>query len=356
MFFEKENNARVLSSFLHQSSNELIDDKVRATRLSISRDIIRYISKSPTTWDETCTFNIKNIGEQFLDSLNVFDQSKPSHIDNIYSMSYRFLCEYDFLVGAGKELNMELRSIKDKIQGDIGEMDDMTKSQIIYASYMMPVNIAKYFINNANISDFKGFEQKKLEAEGLKQKWDEEIDKKEAKVEALKDKLEQYKTAFNFVALDQGFSNLGNKKAKEVFWLFLSLLGMGGLILSPLIAEIVIAVTRIYSGETLGLDHLIVLVPIFSIEIILIYFFRVILLNHRSVKAQIMQIELRQTLCQFIQSYADYSSEIKKQDEKALEKFENLIFSAIMSDTGNLPNTFDGVEQIAKLIKSVKNS
>jgi len=89
-----------------------------------------------------------------------------------------------------------------------------------------------------------------------------------------------------------------------------------------LIAEIVIAVTRSYSGETFGIVHLIVLVPIFSFEVILIYFFRVILLNHRSVKAQIMQIELRQTLCQFIQSYADYSSEIKKKDDKALENLK----------------------------------
>ncbi|HGE6119725.1 hypothetical protein [Vibrio cholerae] len=79
-------------------------------------------------------------------------------------------------------------------------------------------------------------------------------------------------------------------------------------------------------------------------------------MNYRSTKAQIMQIELRQTLCQFIQSYAEYASEIKSKDTTSLEKFENLIFSGILSDAEKLPSTFDGLEQIGKLLKSVKGA
>lgn len=130
---------------------------------------------------------------------------------------------------------------------------------------------------------------------------------------------------------------------------------MGLFIISPLVSEIILAAKGIYSGKSLGTDHLFVLVPIISIEIIMIYFFRVILFNHRSVKAQIMQIELRQTLCQFIQSYTEYSTEMKKQDPNALEKFESLIFSGVLSDPEKLPSTFDGVEQISNLIKSIKS-
>jgi hypothetical protein len=120
--------------------------------------------------------------------------------------------------------------------------------------------------------------------------------------------------------------------------------------------EIVLAAKGFYKELSLGIDHLLILLPLFSVEIILIYFFRVILLNHRSVKAQAMQIELRQTLCQFIQSYAEYSAKIKKQDGVALEKFESLIFSGILSDPEKLPSTFDGIEQIGNFIKSVKSS
>lgn len=356
MFFKNDDNAKVLASFLRKAEAAHIEDETRATRLSISREIIGYIYKTPEGWDERCTFNIKHIGDQFLQWLRDFDQSKPTHIDHIYCMAYRFLCEFDFLVGPGKELGMELRSLKNKIENDAGEMDGDVRSQIIYASYVMPANIAKDFINDANIGVFKEFEQKKLEAEKLKEQWDGEITSKEAAAKALKDKLEEYKIGFNFVGLYQGFSQLAEKKAKEAFWLFLSLIGMGLLILAPLVTEIVLAVTGIYKGNTLGMEHLLVLIPVISMEIILIYFFRVVLLNHRSVKAQIMQIELRQTLCQFIQSYTGYSSEIKKQDSSALDKFESLIFSGVLSDPEKLPSTFDGVEQIGNLIKSIKNS
>ena len=356
MFFENKDNAKVLAGFLRKAEAAHIDDKSHQSRLSISREIIGYIYKSPEGWDDRCTFNIKHIGDQFLQWLRDFDSTKPSHIDHIYSMAYRFLCEFDFLVGAGKELSIELRSIKNKIQQDADEIDDDVRSQIIYASYVMPANIAKDFINDANIGVFKDFEAKKIEAENLKEKWDKEIQSKEATVDALKEKLEKYKIGFNFVGLYKGFSELAEKKEKEAFWLFLSLICMGLLILTPLIVEIVFSVSGIIDSKTLGLDHLMILLPLISIEAILIYFFRVILLNHRSVKAQIMQVELRQTLCQFIQSYSDYSSEIKKKDSSALEKFESLIFSGVLADPEKLPSTFDGMAQIGNLIKSIKSS
>ncbi|HDR1868661.1 TPA: hypothetical protein SIC62_000746 [Pasteurella multocida] len=68
-----------------------------------------------------------------------------------------------------------------------------------------------------------------------------------------------------------------------------------------------------------------------------------------------MQLELRKTLCQFIQSYADYAKEIKEKDRSSLEKFENLIFSSILSDSEKVPSTFDGLEQLANLIKNIKS-
>lgn len=356
MFFGDEINAKVIGSFLRKAEAAHITDSHRRTRLDLSCKIIGFIYKSPEGWDERCSFNIKHIGEQYLQWLRDFDATKPSDIDHIYCMSYRFLCEFDFLVGAGKELSMELRSIKNKIQEDNAEMDGDIRSQIVYASFVMPANIAKEFINDANIGVFRDFEQKKQEAEKLKEQWENEIESKKVETDILKDKLDEYKIGFNFVGLYQGFSDLTKKKSKEAFWLFWSLIGMGFLIIIPLIVEIILALQGVYVGLSLGIDRFILLLPMISIEVVLIYFFRVILMNHRSVKAQAMQIELRQTLCQFIQSYADYSAKIKKQDGVALEKFESLIFSGILSDPEKLPSTFDGIEQIGNFIKSVKSS
>jgi len=354
MFFGEENNAQVLGKFLRKAEAAHVEDEVRAKRLSISKEIIGYIYKSPEGWDERCTFNIKHIGDQFLQWLRDFDSLKYDHIDHIYCMVYRFLCEFDFLVGPGKELGMELRRIKGQIESDVAEMDENVRSQIIYASYVMPANIAKEFINDSNIASFREFEIKKSEAENLKNQWDEEIRVKKAETDAIKEKLSEYKTAFNFVGLYKGFENLGVNKDKEASKLFWALIVMGVVIVLPLLIEITVAVSGVYQGKTLGIDHLLVIIPLISIEVILIYFFRVILHNLTSVRAQKMQIELRQTLCQFIQSYAEYAEKIKKQDKTALEKFENLIFSGILADPEKLPSTFDGIEQIGSLVKSLK--
>lgn len=356
MFFENEENSRILADFIRKAEATNLNDESSQSRLELAKEIIEYIYKAPKKWDDKCSFNIKHIGDEFIRSLINFDSSNTEQLDMIYSDSYRFLCEFDFLIGPEKELGRELRRIKNNIQQDTSEIDKDVKSQIIYASYVMPANIAKEFINDANIGAFKDFESQITKANDLKTKWDNEIKIKEETVDTLKDKLEEYKIGFNFVGLYQGFSELASKKKKEAFWLFLSLIGMGLLILIPLIVEIVFSILGLIDFKKLGLDHLMIFLPLISIEIILIYFFRIILFNYKSVKAQIMQIELRQTLCQFIQSYADYSSEIKKQDSSALDKFESLIFSGVISDPEKLPSTYDGIDQIGNFIKSIKNS
>ncbi|ELB1136149.1 hypothetical protein QQ214_000516 [Vibrio parahaemolyticus] len=126
---------------------------------------------------------------------------------------------------------------------------------------------------------------------------------------------------------------------------------MGLLLLAPLVYEFLAI-----QNKEMNFNDLIAFIPLVSIEIILIYFFRVILIHYKEAKTQIMQIELRMTLCQFIESYTSYSKEIKEQDSNALEKFENIIFSGILSDTEKLPSTFDGFEQLGSLVKSLKQA
>jgi len=88
--------------------------------------------------------------------------------------------------------------------------------------------------------------------------------------------------------------------------------------------------------------------------VIFIYYFRVLLFNYKSVKSQLLQIELRKTLCRFIQHYTEYSSQIKEKDSESLGKFENIIFSGIVSNEEKFPST-DGIEQLGKLIKAAKS-
>ena len=88
-----------------------------------------------------------------------------------------------------------------------------------------------------------------------------------------------------------------------------------------------------------------------SLVVMLFYFLRVCLGDVKSLKSQIMQLELRMTLCQFIQNYADTSKELKNKNKEGFEKFESLIFSSIVSSDEKIPTTFDGMDQLTNLLK-----
>lgn len=358
MFFDDKDSAKILGSFLNKSNDayQRIENESAKKRLSLSMKIIQYIYSSPKDWDDKCTFNRNHIGQNFLEELHEFDSSKstPTYINPIYVSSYRFLCEFVFL-SDGQPFS-ELSILKEQFQLNVDELDPDIRSQMIYASYVMPANIVQDYLNNPDIKAFKDFENQITAVKQLNLEWSNELKTKKQEVEELKSRLDEQKIAFNFVGLNQGFANLAYKKYRELALLFWSLITIGFLALLPIIYHIYHTYINFHPNMEVNIDHFFLFIPVFSIEIIIIYFFRIVLLNYRSVKAQIMQIELRQTLCQFIQSYADYSSKIKKLDPSALDKFENLIFSGVLSNPEKLPSTYDGLEQIAALIKNIKNS
>ncbi len=93
------------------------------------------------------------------------------------------------------------------------------------------------------------------------------------------------------------------------------------------------------------------LLPIMGIEILLLYFFRISLTHFNSTKAQMLQLEVRMSVCQFIQDYVSFVKENKDVD---LSKFEAMVFSAIASDDEKMPSTFDGIEQLTALVKNLR--
>ncbi len=363
MFFEKEMNVTTIANFIKFGRAANIKKSIIGQRLSISIEILSEILRNPKTWDRKCQFNIEYIGDQFINLLGNFNPNNftESSLGDIYTHCYRFLCEYDLKSKYGEEPNQRLNEARTNIQNDMVGNDDVdTRSQLVYASYIMPAHIVNEYLSSPEIELFKNFNSQIEKVHDLKEKWDNEINGKLAIVENLRDKLENYKTAFNFVGLNQGFSNLLIDKNKEVFWLSGYLIAMGVLILLPPVIGIsnlfLDPPQKILIVSNNLIEQIAALVSFLSLEVILLYFFRIILHRHRSVRTQIMQLELRKTLCEFIQNYASYSSEIKQQDNGALEKFENLIFSGIISEPGKLPSTYDGIDQITSLISKMKSS
>ncbi|MFW1503990.1 hypothetical protein ACEWBU_24370, partial [Vibrio parahaemolyticus] len=217
----------------------------------------------------------------------------------------------------------------------------------------MPVAITKRILNDPAINLFKSFPELSEQAKTQKSELETALKAKIEEVNTLKNTLDSYKDAFNFVGLHQGFGSILDKKQSELSKLRVFLILFSILLLVPIVGSIAVKL----SMESFGLwDGVSFLLPIMSLEIILIYYFRIMLSSYNSLKAQIVQLELRQTLCQFIQGYSEYAIEIKKADKEVLAKFENIIFSNVLTDEQKIPSTFDGLESIGKLLKSIKNT
>lgn len=210
-------------------------------------------------------------------------------------------------------------------------------------------------IHSTDISKVEEFIRTRDETVSKIDTWNSEFEAKKAAVEILKDKLDTYETGFNFVGLYQGFSALKKEKVDLVPSLEKRFTGLAaGIVIIPILELIWVLFNYKSLNTNLGILGFIAL-PTISIIIILFYFLRVSLIDLKSLKSQIMQLELRMTLCQFIQSYAEKSKELKEHNKEGFEKFESLIFSSIVSSDDKIPSTFDGMEQLSSLLKNFKS-
>ena len=348
---------------LEKSNPSIEDYKVHFIQI-----ILEKMSESDDCWLSICPFNYHYIGESFEKRLNFLEKNWDSEIlDDIFLMSIRFLRE--------AELTMR-RQYKQKLWNDDDTYEkiwDLFKSlinddihynqrfQLNYIQNDYSLMLLNDYLGNKLFQAFLNHEEniKKIEQQSITLKetsnkiqksFDEEMqksfDEKLEKVEQLSDTLENLKQGFNFVALSDGFSRMLNEKKSSKKWI-LRLLFLIAVIISA------IPTYKFFSDGGINLTWQQIAISA-GLELVLIYFFRVVLFHYRTVQTQIMQLDLRLSLCQFIQSYAEYAKEIKTNDKDALDKFENLIFSSILSSDEKIPSTFDGLEQLNSLIKQFK--
>jgi len=352
-FFKDKNNINILKDFSNKIDldQHLPDFELRRNKF-IKRILISMVTQSDE-WDKSCQINIAWIGDNLISRLSEEKEHTKDFLDEICADLYRFF--FELYLSMESELSHEFESDRVFIVSNVDKFEIHAADQIRYALHQMPISLFKRIANSEEISSVKDFNAFMVAAEKKKEEWNADLTLREDKVNILRDSLVKYENAFNFVGLYQGFDELGRQKANErdvtLFWLKI----MACVVISPILIEIVIILLNFENISSLKDLLLVSFFPTASLVVIIIYYFRILLSNYKSVKAQLLQIELRKTLCRFIQNYSDYSAPLKKQDSEALAKFENIIFSGLVSDDSNLPSTYDGVEQISNLIKSIKS-
>ncbi|MFE8644772.1 hypothetical protein ACFX58_06770 [Sphingomonas sp. NCPPB 2930] len=290
------------------------------------------------------------IGNQYLEYLAESSKSADAfnkNLSQLFYFSYRFYKELEF--NYVDDLPIDFRS---KLKpGKTNAWSDEEKEEMHYANYLMPINIAKSLIGNDKLQGLLSLPASLNEIVEQKKIWATELDKRVQEVDKLKSALEGYKIGFNFVGLSNGFENLLNIKKKERATTLALAIGLAILMFSPFLVQTI----KYWNVTAPDAKTLIwALLPLFGVEFILIYFFRVALHQYRAVTSQVIQLQLRQTLCQFIQSYGEYAKKIKEANPATLDKFESLIFGSIAVTEENIPSTYDGLEQVGKLLDRFK--
>lgn len=320
--------------------------------------IIELMISNAARFDEYCTANIEWIGDHFMREVREFpdlaQEKKAAAITSAFTSAFRFLCELEFTQPA--DPSFEVRKIGNFVDENLELFAGNDRQQITFARYSMPVQVAKKLLNDPAIAEFRKFSETVLAATKLKADWDSELDQRRLHVDSLKQGLKDATSTYNFVGLVDGFRHLAASKIMERRVAFWSLLALAALMIAPPTAQIAYVLSHTDTIESRKGLLLYTLPTILAIEVILVYFFRVVLAQFRSVKAQVLQLDLRIALCQFVQSYAEYSMTVKKNDPNVLAKFEAVVFSSLVPDNESIPSTFDGAEQLANLIKSIRGT
>lgn len=315
-----------------------------------SAQALRVFQSVPSEIDKLCQCNISSIGDRYLNILS--NMAVGGFAENI-DWLYRFVMEIFFSIDG--ELSMELREFKKFVDENENRWSHSTQDQLKYAR----TGLILYVIKNAIAApELRILKELPALEDRVKKRLDaaeETLAHRAANVDRLANVLKGYENAFNFVALDQGFEALRKEKESALKISASWVRTLGVIAITPIALELIVLFTS--DIGLLDLKKLIaVSVPTFSFAFILLYYFRIALRDYESLKVQLLQIQLRQALCRFIQSYSEHAAELKKRSDTTLEKFESIIFSNIVATDEKVPATFDGIEHLANLVKSAKSS
>lgn len=305
-----------------------------------------HIKSTPELFDERCLLNIESMGERYVESANRISRGSMEERDLLFSTSYRILIEYQ--LASIKNLPSDMLSVMDRVHDY--DYDGAIFGQIRYAEHQMIINILQRYLHHPNMDKLKSLPEAIERSERERVQAEADLGEREARVVELKKKLDTYKTAFNFVGLYDGFKNLRSRKGFEAALGLLGLFLLGGVMLLPFIFKFYFTVRPV---ADLQFDTAFY-ISLAGFELVLAFFFRVSLHNYRSIKAQLIQIDLRMTLCQFVQDYADYAKVVTKDSPQLLDRFDQLIFSGIVNSEAAIPSTFDGMEKLAELVGKIR--
>lgn len=329
-------------------SNELSPREIIKT--SFVYNLFIEIPHNPVKWANVCQYTMKHFYSELISRITSFKERQlDSPTDELLIVGLKFYYEYylfflkqekvffnESIIKSAKSVLLTNRNLFTDIEEEIASIKEELPYLILRE---FPVSHAQ----NEIISRTQEL-QEKLDIAN------KSIDKKKELAESLAKKFDGISDNYNFAGLHRGFLRMFRDKEREKDKSNYLVFSFGAIVFLITAAAIFIPGFHQISTDKQFSEKLSQLIPFLGAEIISLYFFRLLYTENKSIKSQLLQLRLRMTLCQFIQRYASYVNELGD-GKSSLEKFENIIFSGIISDPNNIPSTFDGMDQLGNLIE-----
>ncbi len=212
----------------------------------------------------------------------------------------------------------------------------------------------KLFENN-----FKSIDRATSDSKKLVQETADKADELVARIEGYRAELKKLDSEYNFVGLSHAFKELLTQKSSEASRSFYVTVFLGAVAVAMPALYLIGVSANLLPGLVGGdwaVSAVAQLLAVVGIELILLYFFRIALKSYLLARSQVTNLQLRVSLCSFIEGYLDFGA--KAQASKAaaaIQGFESLIFSTLPSDDPTLPATLDGLDQITNLVRAIRS-
>ncbi|CAM3618593.1 hypothetical protein [Rouxiella silvae] len=318
--------------------------------------------------DKYTSFNRKSLGDRARPTLDGYVNNK----ENFLNILLRNIYEYHFWLNDAGEYPEILRSwVFNRIEKVLHGRNESGRFYWIERS--MSASLFRDLLKEQGFDKLKSLQddilnyQKNIPKfiEESKDGVEKELDKSVQQVQELiervesskeglqqyENKLNEYKRDYNFVLLSKAFKKLLDKKTKELYfargltWIFTLVL-----IFMPITSLL----NHKYKWLDVGVDmaSLIYYVPVVTLEVVIFYFMRLYYGEVRMIKTQLLQIDHRLSLCEFIHDYVEKRKD-SPEEKDSWKAFENLIFSPIQLSADNIPSVLDGANAIADLAGKV---
>ncbi|MFH1914639.1 MAG: hypothetical protein ABIK45_10230 [Pseudomonadota bacterium] len=193
VLFERAGTDQILKDFLVKLDRPANDPTVTTAKKYIN-DVVSAMISNPSGWDENCQVNIKWIGDQFIETLKSGNWQEKRIFDNILTICFRFLTEYNTVGNAYSDLHNRYSSFVNSV---IDTIDSSAAHDIQFAERYMPTAILKEMINSTNFLTISKLHEVRAKTEKQiteleeklhtrRSKWDDELQGRQIKAERLR--------------------------------------------------------------------------------------------------------------------------------------------------------------------------